>query len=264
MPELPEVERVRRAVERELAGRTITRVAVAEDRIVYAGVSPRTFAKRLRDRRIMGAGRRGKYLWLVLDRKPWPCLHFGMTGRLFLYRDARERPRFHKLDLLVEGGIRATFSDARRLGRLRLIRDPDIDPPLSALGPDVLDDLPSAVQLGPRLARRRAPIKAVLLDQALFAGVGNWMADEVLYQSAISPRRLACELGSPEILRLRRALAHVVRVACGTDAIEDRYPAGWLFHVRWDRRRGRTRRGERIVRETIGGRTAAWVPERQR
>jgi formamidopyrimidine-DNA glycosylase len=115
------------------------------------------------------------------------------------------------------------------------------------------------------LLRRRLPIKAALLDQGLFAGVGNWIADEVLYQARIRPDRTAASLRRAEIQRLRARLLHIVRRAVAVEADSDRFPRGWLFHHRWGKDpHARTARGERIVHATIGGRTTAWVPSRQR
>ena len=133
------------------------------------------------------------------------------------------------------------------------------------LGFDPLLDPPGAGDLARALARRRAPIKSVLLDQGLFAGVGNWIADEVLYQARLRPQRLASDLELAEVRRLRARLVAIVARAVAVDADADRFPRTWLFHRRWGKdARARTARGERIVHETIGGRTAAWVPARQR
>jgi formamidopyrimidine-DNA glycosylase len=127
----------------------------------------------------------------------------------------------------------------------------------------VLEGLPPAVTLAELLRRRRAPIKAVLLDQSLFAGVGNWIADEALYQAAIAPHRPAATLPLADVSRLRARLLAVVRRAVAVGADSERFPRGWLFHRRWDVRPA-AGAPERIVRETIAGRTAAWVPGRQK
>jgi len=125
--------------------------------------------------------------------------------------------------------------------------------------------LPSVAELSRYLARRSAPIKPVLLDQSLFAGVGNWIADEALFQAGISPHRPARDLSPAEVGRIRRALHAIVALAVKHDADSSRFPKSWLFHQRWEYRGDlQTSRGESIVRETIGGRTAAWVPTRQR
>jgi formamidopyrimidine-DNA glycosylase len=265
MPELPEVEAARRQVARALAGRRIVAVAVREDPVVFAGVTGRRLAACLRGRRVKAVGRKGKHLWLELDRRPWPALHFGMSGGLRVYRDASERPRYWKLELSADSGARVVFTDKRRFGRVRLQHDPPGEPPIRDLGADALDAVPSTGEMRALLAKRKAPIKAVLLDQGAFAGVGNWVADEVLYQAGISPHRRASSLTPREVKRLRSRLQAIVRRAVAVDADSDRFPRSWLFHYRWGRNaRAETWRRERIVHHTVGGRTTAWVPGRQR
>jgi len=108
-------------------------------------------------------------------------------------------------------------------------------------------------------------MKALLLDQSFAAGVGNWIADEVLYQARIDPRRRAGTLTDPEIRRLRTAIRHVMSVSVRARNDSDRYPRRWLFHDRWGRNpKAYTSRGEKIRHDTIGGRTTAWVPSVQR
>jgi formamidopyrimidine-DNA glycosylase len=263
VPELPEVETARRRAQRALRGRRIVAVAVVDDPIVYEGVSPTRFAATLRGRRVVAVHRKGKHLWMELDRPPFPLFHFGMTGSFEIYRDGAERPRFWKVEIAAEDGTRLAMADPRRLGRLRLRRDPEAEPPLARLGFDVLRDLPPARELAALLARRGAPVKAVLLDQSLFAGVGNWIADEALYQAAVDPRRRASSLSPGEVARLRSRLQAIVRLAVDVGADDARYPRRWLFHDRWGRAPGaRTARGEPIVYATIGGRTTAVVPAR--
>jgi formamidopyrimidine-DNA glycosylase len=263
MPELPEVETARRRAERALGGRRIAGVAVVRDPIVYEGVSPARFAATLRGRRVLAVHRKGKHLWMELDRPPHPLFHFGMTGSFEVYRAGAARPRFWKVEIAAEDGMRLAMADPRRLGRLRLRREPEAEPPLAGLGFDVLRGLPPAPELARLLARRGAPAKAVLLDQSLFAGVGNWIADEALYQAAIDPRRPASSLALPEVARLRSRLLAIVRLAVAVGADDRRYPRTWLFHRRWGRKAGaRTARGEPIVHVTIGGRTTAVVSAR--
>jgi formamidopyrimidine-DNA glycosylase len=156
------------------------------------------------------------------------------------------------------------MTNARRLGRIRLLQDPESEPPIAGLGFDPLLDLPSTPTIGGILSRRTAPIKAVLLDQSVFAGVGNWIADEVLYQAGIDPRRRAHTLPPEQVARLRAALRRVIHRAVAVDADSDRFPRTWLFHHRWGKTAGaRTARGQ-IAFHTIGGRTTAWVPAVQR
>jgi formamidopyrimidine-DNA glycosylase len=265
MPELPEVETQRRRIQRWLKGRRIAKVSAVSDPVIFGGLTPRGLSRALRGRRVEAVRRRGKHLWLELDRRPWLAFHFGMTGWFSYYHEESERPRFWKIELLAVDGRRLAYTDPRRFGRVRLQQDPAHEPPISRLGFDPLEGLPPVAELAPYLARRKAPLKAVLLDQSLFAGVGNWVADEVLYQARLSPRRPASSLTRTEVRRLRDKLHDVIERAVAVGADSDRFPATWLFHSRWGRRTGSiTARAEAIVHETIGGRTTAWVPTRQR
>jgi formamidopyrimidine-DNA glycosylase len=281
MPELPEVEAARRAADKVAKGRRIVDAHVAEDPIVYEGVPAARVRRALVGRRVKAVRRHGKHLWLELDRRPWPCLHFGMTGGIHipagravrLVSDGRvDRsdwpPRFTKLHLRFADGGELALADGRRLGRIRLRRDPAAEPPISALGFDAWRTLPSPARFHAMLRARQAPIKAVLLDQSFAAGIGNWIADEVLYQAGIAPKRKAAALSAAEARRLRAKIRSVIGRAVGAGSDSDRFPRWWLFHRRWGHRRGgppaTTVRGEHIRHETVGGRTTAWVPAVQR
>jgi formamidopyrimidine-DNA glycosylase len=275
MPELPEVETARVLARRVAKGRRIARVWCADDPIVFEGAGGSRVARALAGREVREVGRHGKHLWLELDRRPWPCFHFGMTGGFSTPRARGVRlvssgdrdpgdawpPRFTKLRLTFDDGGELTMTDARRLGRIRLREDPRAEPPISLLGFDALRGVPSPARFAALLAERSAPMKAVLLDQSFAAGVGNWIADEVLYQSRIAPRRLARSLSPVEARRLRTKLRSVVAAAVTARADSDRFPRTCLFHHRWGRNADAvTARGEKIRHDTIGGRTTAWVP----
>jgi formamidopyrimidine-DNA glycosylase len=278
MPELPEVEAARVLATRAARGRRIVRVWCADDPIVFERVPAVRFERALTGRRIAKVHRHGKHLWFELDTRPWPCFHFGMSGGLHVpdrrsvrLRSSRVRagaawpPRFTKLRLALDDGGELVYADARRLGRVRLRQDPAAEPPISLLGFDALVGLPSTGAMAEVLGTRTAPVKAVLLDQAFSAGVGNWIADEVLYQARIAPGRPARSLDLDEVRRLRAAIRLVIGVAVRAGADGDRFPRRWLFHSRWGKAVGAiTARGERIRFDTIGGRTTAWAPARQK
>ena len=265
MPELPEVERARRLAERHLAGKRIAQVRTTADAIVYHQVSPRRFAARLRGALVQAVHRRGKYIWMELDEPPHPLFHFGMTGSFQVYRSARQRPRFWKVEIVATDETRLAMPNARRLGRIRLVDQPLTDPPISRLGFDALIDLPRSGQLAEMLAKRNAAIKAVLLDQSFAAGVGNWIADEVLYQARIDPRRTASDLRRDEVTLLRRKLRDIVHKAVAVDADKQRFPRTWLFHARWGKNsQAKTVDGRPIKHIVVGGRTTAYVPSLQR
>jgi formamidopyrimidine-DNA glycosylase len=155
--------------------------------------------------------------------------------------------------------------DPRRFGRIRLRDDPRNEPPVSNLGFDPLLNLPGPATFRRLLGTRGVTTKGLLLDQSFAAGVGNWIADEVLYQAGIAPHRRVRELETAEIESIRRRLGSVIRKAVAVNAASSRFPKTWLFHHRWGRPEdARTHRGEAIEITTVAGRTTAWVPSAQR
>ena len=277
MPELPEVERGRRLAEAVVVGRSIERVWCADDPIVFESVDSRRWRDTLQCKRVNAARRWGKQLWLELSGPPHPLFHFGMTGgfkapaapALQLKSGPREDstvwpPRFVKIRLRLDDGGELAMTDGRRLGRLRLRDDPVREPPISRLGFDPLLAMPSPKRFSEMLRARSGNVKSLLLDQSFAAGVGNWLADEVLYQAGIDPRRRASALTDAEARRVRARLASIVRRAVEANADDSLYPRTWLFHRRWGKcGDATTARGEPIEHVTIGGRTTAWVPSAQ-
>jgi formamidopyrimidine-DNA glycosylase len=282
MPELPEVETARRSLEKALRGKKIIHAqSDRSDRIVYDLQSPQVVARTLLGVTVKAARRKGKYLWLEFDRRPWLVLHLGMTGDIKIRKKggdwngvhlkglkknaASKNPRFLRLHLTTNDGTEVAFTDPRRFGRIRLVQDPLHEKPISHLGMDPLEDFPSAKVLQTTLSTRKAPIKAVLLDQSVFAGVGNWVADEVLFQSKIDPHRRANHLSLLDISKLRKTLLSVLKKAVSVDADSARYPESWLFNHRWGKgKTAQTAQGHKIQFDTVGGRTTAWVPSVQK
>lgn len=285
MPELAEVEAVRRELARTLNGRKIKEiVADAKDRWLFAFVRSAEVEKALVGAKITGAGRKGKYFWLELNKKPWPIFHLGMSGNISLLEDAStgrhrdiwggtklwsledgEDPKgrlwFCRLLLICDKKIEMAFTDPRRFGRMWLADDPWEHPRIKRLGFDPLIDWPAVKVLSEKLKKRKKAIKAVLLDQTLFAGIGNWLADEILFQSRISPHRLASELKPAEVKTLHKITLAVVKKAARVDADYERFPKSWLFHHRWGKsKNAKTSKGQKIQHDEVGGRTTAWVP----
>ena len=277
MPELPEVERGRRLAESVAKDRVVRRVRCARDPIVFEKVGAAAFRRAIEGQRVRAARRWGKQLWFELDNPPHPLFHFGMSGA-FRVRDTSPLqlksgpkaedpswpPRFAKIHLFFDDGGELVMTDGRRLGRILLRDAPEEEPPISRLGFDPLLNLPGPAGFAKLVGQRCGIIKALLLDQSFAAGVGNWIADEVLYQAGIDPRRRASSLSEVEARRLRSKLKRVVDTAVKANADDSLYPKTWLFHRRWGKRAdATTARGERIEHVTVGGRTTAWVPAAQ-
>ncbi len=279
MPELPEVETVRRLLERLFLGRRIESVEALPDSIVYESASHDEVRAAVLGREVTCLGRKGKLFWMDLEGAPSLMMHLGMSGWVIDLRAEAEkrlishgkaplvndegRPKFLKL-LWETGESRAAFTDGRRLARIWL-GDPETDKRVVSMGPDALIQPPSPCDLAGILKGRTAPIKALLLDQKLFCGVGNWVADEVLFASRIAPQRLGGSLDSSELQALASALQNVLTTAVEAEADESRYPDTWLFHVRWGGSRGAVHhKGLEIRRDQVGGRTTAWAPDIQK
>ena len=219
MPELPEVERGRRLAEAVAVGRRLDDVTCVDDPIVFAGVTAGQWRRALEGKRVVAARRWGKQLWFELDAPPHPLFHFGMAGGfkapasvpLQLKSGPREDasvwpPRFMKIRLRLDDGGELAMTDGRRLGRLLLREDPEHEPPVANLGFDPLLAMPSPARFSALVRARGGIVKSLLLDQSFSAGVGNWIADEALFQAGIDPRRRASSLTDAEARGLRARL----------------------------------------------------------
>ena len=206
MPELPEVENTRRYLIRaELPGRTITSATITWAKTVKQP-SLEDFVLGLRDRRVAGVNRRGKYLLFPLDggdsRTPDTLvLHLGMTGGLRVHPHSQPAPPMVRHTFSLDDGRELRFIDPRKFGHLWLTADPE--QVLPNLGPEPLDGGFTPESLALLLEGRSAPIKALLLEQSVVAGMGNLYADESLYLAGIHPLRPAGDLSGEEVYRLR-------------------------------------------------------------
>jgi formamidopyrimidine-DNA glycosylase len=260
VPELPEVEAYRRLAEGAL-GRKVIAVDAPDPWYLKGGIDAAALESALVGRRFVASRRIGKLLLLDTDGGPTVGLRFGMTGRLVLdgvpavktlrYTSNAGHPEWERWAVTMKSGSRLAVSDPRRLGGVML------DPDEGRLGPDVLAIGPAAVRGA--LAGSAAPLKARLMDQARIAGVGNLIADEVLWRAGLDPGRPAGSLSEAEVRRLSRALRATVDqlIARGGshrgDLGEARVPGGRC-----------PRDGAPLARRTIGGRTTWSCPVHQR
>ena len=207
MPELPEVETVRRGLEKRLLGQ---RVAYAEARRQTLRIPlPEDFAARMTGRRFERLERRGKYILAYLDNRTVLIVHLGMSGR-FTLGDAGalpDGPHDHVVFRMEDGTV-ATYNDPRRFGLMTLCSDTEVDEHrlLASMGVAPLGNMFNGPYLASRLKGRRSPIKAALLDQKTVAGLGNIYVCEALYGAGISPRRSAHTVQGGRAERLAAAI----------------------------------------------------------
>ncbi|HLI61550.1 MAG TPA: DNA-formamidopyrimidine glycosylase family protein [Solirubrobacteraceae bacterium] len=245
MPELPEAERARQTLETALH-RTI---AAVDDNDTYVSRphQPGEIAAALTGQRFVAARRRGKFLWMETDEGPTLGLHLGMAGKIVVDEEAAEPSRFDRFAIEFEDGSRMALRDRRRLGRAVL------NPDYSHVGVDAADV--GREEFRRRIGRGHTAIKARLLNQHAISGVGNLLADQVLWQARLSPRRDTGSLTVDELDRLRRELRRALREAIRRGGAH----TGAFVRAR-RQEQVCPRDGHRLEKATIGGRTTYWCP----
>lgn len=202
MPELPEVETVRRTLEPRLTDRTIERAVVGEYQRCVATPDPAAFAQRLRGRTITGMGRRGKFILFYFDSGDIATLHLRMTGELSLARpEEPPGPHMH-LHFDLDNGEQLRYHDVRKFGRWSLLTPEQYELFDRSLGVEPFDEGLDADRFAEMLQSRRRVLKPLLLDQTFIAGIGNIYADEALFRAGIHPRRRSSDLSAEEADRL--------------------------------------------------------------
>ncbi len=277
MPELPEVERFRAVARRAGVGHRVVEVVACDDPLVFDGCDANTLSAAILDKTLRGVARHGKYLWWVIRGGPCVLFHFGMTGLLSSNREAPLAlktappstsspwpPARAVLRVRFSSGAELALSTTRRMSRVRVVDAPRAEAPVNRLGPDVLDALPPVSEFRVRLASSRGAIKSALLDQGRLAGLGNWMADEILFLAKVSPLRGARTLHDSEWGALRSAVAEVVQIAVDAGAESEQFPPQWLFHGRWDAARDPDALRQGLSFTTVAGRATVFDPRRQR
>jgi formamidopyrimidine-DNA glycosylase len=263
MPELAEVEYYRRKWECGIDER-IRNVLVHENRI-FRGSDLRALRETLKTATLRSSETHGKQMLFRFSKGAWLGLHLGMTGELRV-EPADYEPKKHDHLVLQQAKRSLVFSDPRQFGRVRfdVSKEPPgwwTELPVSILSPQfTLDHIHSFLK-----RHDKAPIKAILLSQAGFPGVGNWMADEILWQSKIHPSRKPNTLSSAETKKLHTAVRFVCREAMRIVSKNwGDLPKNWLFRYRWKRGDACPRDKSPLQHATIGGRTTCWCPKCQR
>ncbi len=212
MPELPEVETVKRSLEEKITGLAIENVQVIFPKVVH-NQKPPDFKKLLIGRTVEKMGRRGKYLLIYLSGSFALVIHLRMTGRLVLINSGMELPKYTHVVINFNNNTALAFADMRKFGRINLLPSNELKTlsGLKDLGPEPLGNEFTLEYLTKKLQNRRTKIKAFLLNQRFIAGLGNIYADEALYSAKIHPERSADELTSLEINRLYHAIIEVLQ-----------------------------------------------------
>jgi formamidopyrimidine-DNA glycosylase len=271
MPELPEVETIRRDLLPLLRGRAFTHAWVSPDALRLVQALPLAdFTRLLPGKRIEDISRRGKFLVFHLSGGLYLVVHLRMTGALLHRASGAPPDRYVRAVLSLDDGSELRFSDLRKFGALWLVPDPSMV--LGRLGPEPLEGGLTPSLLRELTARRRAPIKSVLLDQRALAGLGNIYADEALFDAGLHPQRPASSLSDPEVERLHEAIRRVL-----TAALEDRgasfrdyvdasgQEGRHQFRVKVFRRTGQPCYvcGHEIARVKVAGRSSHFCPKCQ-
>jgi formamidopyrimidine-DNA glycosylase len=264
MPELAEVEFIRKRWNPGLGSR-INAVRLHPKAGVFRGTKPALIARHLKGATLLSSEAAAKQMLFRASGEIWLGIHLGMTGELSV-QPAGYAPRAADHLVLDQAGQSLVFSDFRMFGRVQLGLGPEAPAWWSGIAPAVLSANFTREAVAAFLRRRaRSPIKAVLLMQERFPGVGNWMADEILWRAGIHPRRPAGSLTNDEVASLRLETRWVANRALKTigETFADP-PKTWLFPHRWEDGGRCPKTGEKLIREEIGGRTTCWSPGWQR
>jgi formamidopyrimidine-DNA glycosylase len=273
MPELAEVEFFRKRWAQAATGSKVLAAEVNHRAKIFRGTDPIAIGAALTGATLQSSEAAAKQMLFRFSDGTWLGIHLGMSGELTVEKsDVPTRKHDHLVLRTDKHAL--VFEDPRMFGRVQFHRGKSAPAWWSGIAPAILSKNFTAAVVAAFLRRRaRAPIKAVLLMQERFPGIGNWMADEILWRAAIHPRRLSGSLTPAEVKRLWKECRQVCRMALATVAgkgeslpksLNQRIPKTWLMPHRWRVGGKDPRTGEKLRRATIGGRTTVWSPSRQR
>lgn len=267
MPELPEVQIVVDGINANVCGREITGIDIHWPGYLD-GVTPKSLRRNLTGQQMRTAERRGKFILIHLDSHSL-LNHLRMTGKIVLLDRGVELPAHTHVVFHLEGGTRLGFSDTRKFGRLKLMRSSEVENTIESLrlGLEPFAREFNGGNLADLFARRKKPIKNVLLDQTMIAGIGNIYASEILFSSRVNPLKPAGEIGKKEITRIIRSTRRVLREAIrrGGSSVSDYVQVNGQTGSMQDHFNVYGRAGEPciacgkiIIRETLAGRGTYW------
>ncbi|KAM3440775.1 hypothetical protein MY4824_001902 [Beauveria thailandica] len=294
MPEIAEIARAVHFLRIHLVGKRIASAEAIDDANVFGkvGTTGAAVAAALTGKKVVSAGTQGKYFWITLEQPPHLVMHFGMTGWIHIKNDKTAYtnyfkrmedseynvwpPKFWKFHITTDEKlpVEIAFTDPRRFGRVRLLNCPGVDirnhSPLVENGPDPVVDKDRFTEeyLSGKMTSRHVPIKALLLDQSMVSGIGNWVADETLYHARVHPEQYCDDFSDTEIKKIYESICYVCNLAVEKLGDSDEFPEHWLFNHRWGKgSKGSSSKlpnGEKLSFITVGGRTSCFAPAIQK
>jgi len=263
LPELPDVEVMRRYLESTSMHLTIAEVTVTDPEVLDH-ISPQELGRKLHGEQFTNSLRHGKYLFVKTSgNEDWVLLHFGMTGNLKYYRRPESKPEYQSVTFSFKNDYQLSYTSVRKLGKVGII--PDVSEFISQkdLGPDVLQDEFTFQRFSELLENRRGMIKSALMDQQLMAGIGNVYSDEILFQAGIHPRSKVSSLKEGDLKKIFKAMKTVLQTAIDKQTDTDKYPDNYLTPLRGEEGAKCPACSGTIQRIEVAGRGSYFCPECQ-
>lgn len=261
MPELPEVETYRRYLTGTCLQQAIVNVDTEDPKKLLL-LPEAEFLERIKNRKMTGSRRVGKNLFMELDNGEWLYMHFGMTGDVHYYRDIADKPKHARIVFYFDNGFKLGFICPRKFERIGIVANVDVFLKEKKVNEDVLEIL--FEDFRKQLQKRKSIVKTTLLDQSVVAGIGNWIADDVLFRAKVHPSIISSDLSESTIRRIFDAMHEIVRLAIEKDANYVDFPSEYLIHARgWGKTEFSTTCPDCTTElniEKIGGRTTFYCP----
>jgi formamidopyrimidine-DNA glycosylase len=265
MPELAEVDYFRKQWNPGI-GLKIKEVSVNKAARVFRGQNTELIKKKLKNSRLNSSAAAAKQMIFLFNKNIWLGIHLGMTGRLECRVRDQKLIKHDQLVLKLSSGKQLVFNDPRQFGRIQFFQGEGVPEWWASIPPAILSKQFNAKVVAEFLKRRKgSSIKAVLLMQERFPGIGNWMADEILWRAGFHPAALAGNFGPQSINLLYKKICEVCRDAyrvIGKDWSDP--PHSWLFNHRWEKGGRCPKTKVLLSRKTIGGRTTCWSSAKQK
>ncbi|HZX11255.1 MAG TPA: DNA-formamidopyrimidine glycosylase family protein [Acidobacteriota bacterium] len=229
MPELPDVEVLRRYLNRTSLHKKLTGVEVEHERVLQ-NITSVELENKLKGRQFKRTKRHGKYIFACVDEKFWIMFHFGMTGFLKYFKKEQKQPSHTRVLFHFENGFHLAYDNQRMLGKVELVKDAGDFVRKNDLGEDARDISLDAFQN--RFQGRRGSIKTSLTNQSLIAGIGNIYSDEILFQTKIHPKTPIKKLDEAQIKKIHKNMNKVLETAIEKKVDPDEFPHDWLIPYR--------------------------------